>query len=159
MRRLSVLCAGLALVLTLSLDTASAQAADFVAVLTGDEEVPAVDTEASGFAVFSFVKVFGRSRLITARADFNLSGPPIGAHIHNAIAGETGEIVLDYSNGVIFSGPILNVNVNSAADLEGPLAGLTLQDLRAAMEAGETYINVHTELNPDGEIRGQITPE
>jgi len=28
--------------------------------------------------------------------------------------------------------------------------------LVAAMDSGETYVNIHTAQNPDGEIRGQI---
>jgi hypothetical protein len=55
----------------------------------------------------------------------------------------------------------------TAADLVGPLAGKSLADLRAAMENGLTYVNVHTndfvDLPnsgpgdfPGGEIRGNI---
>ena len=40
--------------------------------------------------------------------------------------------------------------------LEGPLAGKQLSDLSIAMSNGTIYVNVHTEQNPNGEIRGQI---
>jgi CHRD domain len=40
--------------------------------------------------------------------------------------------------------------------LEGPMAGKQLTDLATAMSNGETYVNIHTEQNPNGEIRGQI---
>jgi hypothetical protein len=36
------------------------------------------------------------------------------------------------------------------------MEGKTLEDLVAAMDSGETYVNVHTAEHPDGEIRGQI---
>ena len=43
--------------------------------------------------------------------------------------------------------------------LEGPMAGKTLEgDLAKAIQNGEAYVNVHTAENPDGAIRGQITP-
>jgi hypothetical protein len=43
--------------------------------------------------------------------------------------------------------------------LEGPMAGKTLEgDLVKAIQNAEAYINVHTAQNPDGAIRGQITP-
>jgi hypothetical protein len=31
------------------------------------------------------------------------------------------------------------------------------QDQIDKMEAGQTYVNVHTATNPNGEIRGQVT--
>ena len=33
---------------------------------------------------------------------------------------------------------------------------ITIPDLIAAMKNGSTYVNVHTEQNPNGEVRGQI---
>ena len=43
--------------------------------------------------------------------------------------------------------------------LEGPMAVKTLEvDLAKAIQNGEAYVNVHTVENPDGAIRGQITP-
>ncbi|HZL24628.1 MAG TPA: CHRD domain-containing protein, partial [Nitrososphaeraceae archaeon] len=82
------------------------------------------------------------------------------AHIHSGKTGENGPIVVtlfktespssEVMNGILTSGNITN------ADLEGPMAGKTLIDLNKAMELGETYVNVHTEEHPNGEIRGQI---
>jgi hypothetical protein len=45
----------------------------------------------------------------------------------------------------------------TADKLEGPMAGKQLSDLTTAMSNGETYVNIHTEQNPNGEIRGQIS--
>ena len=50
----------------------------------------------------------------------------------------------------------LAIGTLTAADLIGPLSGLTLSDLLAEIEAGNTYVNVHTQAHPTGEIRGQI---
>jgi hypothetical protein len=36
------------------------------------------------------------------------------------------------------------------------MQGKTLDDLAAAMDSGDVYVNVHTAEHPDGEIRGQI---
>jgi hypothetical protein len=36
------------------------------------------------------------------------------------------------------------------------MAGKQLTDLVTAMANGKTYINIHTEQTPNGEIRGQI---
>ena len=39
--------------------------------------------------------------------------------------------------------------------LDGPMAGKQLSDYLAAGANGSLYINIHTERNPNGEIRGQ----
>ena len=44
----------------------------------------------------------------------------------------------------------------TAADLVGPLAGKTLDDLVAMGAAGDLYVNVHTTDFPAGAIRGQL---
>ena len=36
------------------------------------------------------------------------------------------------------------------------MQGKTLDDLAAAIEKGDTYVNVHTTAHQDGEIRGQL---
>ena len=40
--------------------------------------------------------------------------------------------------------------------LEGPMKGKPLSDLALAALNGSLYINIHTEKNANGEIRGQI---
>lgn len=41
-------------------------------------------------------------------------------------------------------------------DVQGPLAGLPLEQLIGFMGNGSTYVNVHSTDFPLGEIRGQI---
>ena len=86
------------------------------------------------------------------------------AHIHLApTPGGNGPIVLwlypanppaklipGRSDGVLMEGTV------TAANLTGSMAGKSLQDLKAQMDAGLTYVNVHTSANPGGEIRGDI---
>lgn len=80
------------------------------------------------------------------------------AHIHVGQPGEDGDVV-----ALLFSGdPAGEFNgqlaegVITEADLTGPLAG-DMDDLIALLESGGLYVNVHTVVNPGGEIRGQIT--
>lgn len=77
-------------------------------------------------------------------------------HIHSAAEGENGPIVVTLFN---FDSPQSEVLQNSnftASNLEGPMQGKTMSDLIAAMQNGTTYVNVHTEQNPEGEIREQL---
>jgi hypothetical protein len=128
--------------------------------LSGAEEVPAVDTRAQGQAIFQLSKDGSelRYKLIVA----NIENVRM-AHIHLAPAGENGPVVVWlYPSGPPpqliegrFSG-VLAEGTLTAASLVGPLAGQTLADLIDEVVAGNTYVNVHTNQYPGGEIRGQI---
>jgi len=52
-----------------------------------------------------------------------------------------------------FSGVLAEGTV-TAANLVGPLASMTLEDLVGAIWEGRAYVNVHTTEYPGGEIRG-----
>ena len=163
--RILSLCSGLLLA------AGTATAASFVAApLSGDQEVPAREPKARGTATFD-VSSDGTSityKLIVANID-NV----IASHIHLGPAGSNGPVVAflfgavpaggGTSNGVLATGTI------TAANLTGPLAGQPLSALLAAMQAGNTYVNVHTDDGtpptntgagdfPGGEIRSQIRP-
>ena len=80
------------------------------------------------------------------------------AHIHVGQPGEDGDVV-----ALLFSGdPMGEFNgqlaegVITEADLTGPLTG-DMDSLIELLENGGLYVNVHTVINPAGEIRGQIT--
>ena len=44
----------------------------------------------------------------------------------------------------------------SADILTGPMEGMQISDLIDTFNEGNAHLNVHTEQNPNGEIRGQI---
>jgi len=132
------------------------QTEGFTAALSGGEEVPPVDTTATGVASFT---VMGEE---SVKYDVNVTGMDkvTAAHIHSAPKGENGEVVVtlfkaDSPTGEI-SGSLANGTITNST-LEGDMQGLAVIDLIKAMERGETYVNVHTEENPNGEIRGQIS--
>ncbi|HET7390043.1 MAG TPA: CHRD domain-containing protein, partial [Nitrososphaeraceae archaeon] len=55
------------------------------------------------------------------------------------------------TNGLLSQGTI------TSANLEGPFKGKTISDLIRLINDGTAYANVHTQQNPKGEIRGQIS--
>jgi len=140
------------------LSTSSSHA--FTARLSGAEEVPPADTRARGQATFR-LSADGTElayRLIVA----NIENVTM-AHIHRAPSGANGPVVAwlypggppaqlipGRSQGVLAEG------VLTAANLVGPLAGASLEDLVAELAAGDAYVNVHTSQFPAGEVRGQI---
>lgn len=129
---------------------------DFVAHLTGGDEVPSVDTLAQGQAILRLSKDGSQLgyKLIVANVE-NVTA----SHIHLAPAGVNGPIVAFLYPGPTIQGRtqgVLAEGTITAADLVGPLAGQPLSSLVANMSAGNTYVNVHTTQNPGGEVRGQI---
>jgi CHRD domain len=141
---------------------------DFVAHLSGRDEVPSNESLAQGQAIFH-LSADGTQldyKLIAANID-NV----VFAHIHLAPAGVNGPVVAFLfgpaaAGGGRFSG-VLAQGTITADDLIGPLAGQPLTALVDAMLAGNTYVNAHTDDGvapagtgpgdlPAGEVRGQI---
>ena len=138
----------------------------FVAHLSGAEEVPPADTRARGQATFMPNADWSglAFRLIVANIEAVTQ-----SHIHLAPAGLNGGVVAFLfgfaSEGVTVNGTLAQgVTVNGTlaqgiltdSDLIGALAGMTIDDLLDEIEAGNAYVNVHTQFHPPGEIRGQI---
>ena len=137
---------------------------NYTVTLLAANEVPAVtnaDAGGSGTATITLnVNRDASGSISSATADFQISvtGFPAGtritdAHIHNAGAGvnagvfvsvglTSGELVVTNGGGTI-SKKGINVPADRAAAILGNPAG--------------HYFNVHTSLNPDGAIRGQLS--
>jgi hypothetical protein len=131
--------------------SASAQDQKFTADLTGQEEVPPTNSQATGMAEFT---VMGDSVEYTVNAS-NIQGVTAG-HIHSGKQGENGPVVVTLFSNDSPTNEVLETGSITPDKLEGPMAGKQLTDLAAAMSNGEAYVNIHTEQNPNGEIRGQI---
>ena len=132
----------------------------FRAHLSGDQEVPAVETRATGQTIFKLSKdgtELSYKLIVANLEDIRM------AHIHLAPVGDNGGVVVwlypsspppqlieGTTSGILAEGVI------TSADLVGSLEGGDLQDLLDNMVAGNAYVNVHTVENPGGEIRGQI---
>jgi len=84
----------------------------------------------------------GTSGVITWRLTFaKLSGRAIAAHIHSGVRGKAGPVIVP-----------LCAPCRSGAHGRATVDASVL----TALEAGRTYVNVHTPKNPAGEIRGQL---
>ncbi len=140
---------------------APAQPRNFVAPLSGGNEVPPVDTQARGVAIFH---LSDDGTALEYKLNVSNINDVLQAHIHaRAAAGVNAPVVTFlYPDGpppVLIPGRhtgTLATGVITAADLIGPMAGMTMADLLDAIMDGEAYVNVHTVANPTGEIRGQL---
>ena len=122
------------------LATGVALATEVKVSLSGDQEVPAVKTAATG------------SGTITVNPDKTVSGhimtkgvAGVAAHIHEGAMGVNGGVSVPLAKG---------------GDGEWSVpGGAKLTDAQyAAFQKGDLYVNVHSAAHPDGEIRGQIKP-
>jgi hypothetical protein len=134
---------------------------NYTAHLSGDQEVPPKETLATGQAIFQLNKEgteLSYKLIVANLEDLHMS------HIHIAPPGTNGGVVVwlypsappavmlpGTTNGILATGTI------TSASLVGALKGKTLNDLIVKMNEGNAYVNVHTMMNPGGEIRGQIT--
>ncbi len=126
----------------------------FTAQLSGDQEVPPIQTSASGKAWFKPMQdnIWFKVNVT------NIQGVTM-AHIHSGKQGENGPPIVPLYKSDTPSGQMSGILAkgNITADtFQGPMTGKQISDLLTAMQNGETYVNIHTLQNPDGEIRGQI---
>jgi len=119
-------------------------AVQFLLALTGNEEVPAVDSAGSAIADLTVDLASG-----AIEGSLTITGIDVtAAHIHDGFAGNTGPVLLGLEQD-INDPAIYNVPAGSVLDSDG------LDDLLAA----GLYVNAHTAAKPGGEIRAQILPE
>jgi hypothetical protein len=138
----------------------------YSAQLSAAEEVPSNASPATGQATYT-LSTDGQT-LHYKLTVTNITNP-VMAHIHTGAKGVNGPVVLPLFNGPAASGVKNGTLIEgdaTAAQLTGPLAGKTMADLLAEMDAGNTYSNIHTNDGKDpagtgvgdlaaGEIRGQ----
>jgi hypothetical protein len=140
-------------------------------VLTGHKEVPVIST--TGHAVFSATINREETEIRYSLKYADLEGTITQSHIHFGPPNNTGGISVflctNLGNGpagtqecpVPAAGEVGEVSGTWTADsVVGPLAqGIeagALDELIAAIKAGQTYVNVHSTKWPAGEVRSQI---
>ena len=120
--------------------TASAETKVFKATLTAAAEVPPTDSKGTGTAT---VRLNTATKKITWYVRYSgLSGPLKAGHIH----------------GPADPGANAGVVVPFGGKMRSPIQGsATMTDAQIAdLEAGKDYVNLHTDANKGGEIRGQL---
>jgi hypothetical protein len=123
--------------------------------LTGMEEVPPVNTNSTGIALFDLLNNY-----LNFKVNVTMLENIKSAHIHLGEFGQNGEIIVSILNSSspinIHNGTLVKGQL-TATDLVGSLKGKTINDLVKLFNNTKTYLNIHTKHYPNGEIRGQIT--
>ena len=113
---------------------------EVVVTLSGANEVPPVTTSASGAGTIFVAADKSISGIITTTG---VAGT--AAHIHVGAAGKNGPVIVPLAR-------------SGAGGWSVP-PGTRITDAQfESFKHGELYVNVHSEANKGGEIRGQLTP-
>jgi hypothetical protein len=162
MRKRATLAVGVvatALLLVAGFGGLSSAQTSATASLDGYHEVPSVSTTGAGQLT---VRISGSEIRYTLRYS-GLEGSVTAAHIHLGQEGVVGGVIAFLCGGggkppCPQSGQVRGQIV--AADIIGPssqgIAPGEFDEAVAAIEAGFTYGNVHSDKHPGGEIRGQL---
>lgn len=148
-----VIVAGLSLLFSAQ---AQAQTFTFTADLNGGNETPGVVTGAGGTAT---VTLDTAANTVSWVIDvYNLPSGVTAGHIHVGSPGVGGPTVVNFT-------VVANTSNDFRISGSAGVSGLTLRtaqgigswdDFEQAMLNGDCYVNVHTQANPGGEIRGQL---
>lgn len=112
------------------------------AALSWDNEVPpAVETAATGTIHLTLNQ--GQGEVCFWLDTDGLSGPPLAGHIHAAPAGQNGGVVVNLG--------IMSADQASCVSADKD----TIKQIR--QNPWNYYVNVHTAVNPGGEVRGQLS--
>jgi CHRD domain len=166
MRRMSVLISMLALAL-LALAPTAVAGDNFVATLSGDQEVPPRDTQAVGVATF---KLREDGAALAFKVNVANLDNAFAAHIHCGAVGVNGPVGVTLFGAAPAGGRVNGTLAEGTITAPDPGNGCGWTDLAAvlaAIQSGDTYVNVHTNDGvappntgpgdfPGGEIRGQI---
>lgn len=167
MRRVILVAAMGALLFGALAPGVSAQQRTFRAVLSGGDEVPARDTRARGVAQF---KLSADGTQLHYRVVVANIRNVFAAHIHCGAPGVNGPIgvtlFMGSPGGGKFDGVLISSSV-TAPDAGNACGWADLDAVIAALQSGDTYVNVHTNDGnatpnegpgdfPGGEIRGQV---
>lgn len=127
----------------------------YTATLTGIAVKPvAVATEATGQLTAALDRTTRQWSYTVGWKD--LSSAPTSVHLHGAADdGDTGELLAELNNGATALTPTSAAMgvLDLAAAVTPAVSG---DSLRALLDAGLVYVDVHTVNNVDGEIRGQL---
>jgi hypothetical protein len=118
---------------------AIAEVVNLKSSMNASNEVPPNQSKGTGTLTATYDT---SSKKLSWKGNYSgLSGPATAAHFHSGEAGKNGGVAVPISP--------------SSSPFEG---SATLTDAQAAeLLAGKWYVNVHTDANKGGEIRGQVT--
>ncbi|MGB7707273.1 MAG: CHRD domain-containing protein [Nitrososphaeraceae archaeon] len=149
-----IISAALFFLILLGTTDTYAQNEKFRAKLDGNNEVPPVDTPAEGVINFKT-----KDDIMTWKMNVTGITDATALNIYQGMGTENGEPIVDLMKSSKHSDNPIGMTMRgnfTDSNLQGPMEGKSVEDLKAETGSGNTYVNVHTTDHPDGMIRGQI---
>jgi hypothetical protein len=144
---------------TLAAAPASAQTFTLTATLTGGNETPPPGLNTGAFGNATVTVDMGARTVAWVVDVFNLPSGVTAGHIHIGPAGTAGPTVVNFtvptpaSNDFRVQGSMRDTEFTLRPD-----QGIrSADDMFQAILGGNSYVNIHSQVNPGGEIRGQLT--
>lgn len=157
MKMLTTVATLLALIL-IGTSAHAQRAVNFRVELSGDQEVPPVETDTRGTTILhidqSLTEIRFKLDIVNAEGILGAAG----AHLHCAPAGENGPVVAFLAGAATpgFDGEVEIRATLTDDSIVNDACGEDIAELVESMASGNVYINVHSVDNPGGEVRGQI---
>ncbi|MEZ5416421.1 MAG: CHRD domain-containing protein [Vicinamibacterales bacterium] len=136
---------------------AQAQTVRLTAVMSGANETPGVLTGAAGTAEV-FVNL--ATQAVNYEIEiFNMPSGTTAGHFHVGGPGLAGPVVVDLAPPVNASNDFALRGSASPSQLRArPDQGIrSWDDFIQSLVGGQVYVNIHSAVNPGGELRGQLT--
>jgi CHRD domain len=169
-RRVTILALSVAALLVFGVSSASAVTYAYTATLSGANEVPPNASAGTGTGTVTWNTV---THMMTVSIMFTgLTGTTTASHIHccvppappdNAIVATTTPTFPGFPLGVTSGSYLLTFDMTLASSYNPAFitahGGTVTQaeaDLLAGLLAGQAYLNIHTNIYPGGEIRGNL---
>lgn len=128
----------------------------YAADLRGGNEAPPTGSAAFGGA-------FVTLDLVNNNIAWEVNSSGIGnatlSHIHRGAAGVAGPVIINFATSAPqIAGGRTSGNASIASQQTAALLPADLTNLATAAGAAGYYVNLHSSVNPGGEIRGQLVP-
>ena len=134
---------------------ANASIFQFTATLNSAQEVSPTASLATGVATLFYND---SNTAITSDDTYSFSlmasGPlfdPTAYHLHQGAIGVNGSVQVNLAMA-----PFLSTNSGGTLKVDGNNVPTTTTTLLSNLQAGLEYVNIHTAVNPTGDIRGQL---
>ena len=137
---------------------AQAQTIRLTTVMSGGNEAPNLILTGANATAEVFVNLATKEVTYTINV-FNIPSGTTAGHFHVGPAGVAGPVVVDIAPPPQISNDFVLTGTATAASLR-PNAERGIRDwddFIQSLVGGQTYLNIHTNVNPGGEIRGQLT--